>query len=156
MREKRHPYVAYALLVIILGLTFLLSSQQGMNSHNLSINICKKIVTFLNHNAKLSLDEKQYLNFIRFLDVPIRKAAHITEYAVLGIVLYVIVSAYIRSIWERIVYVIVVIMLVGSLDEAHQLYVLAREGKWQDVVIDVIGGCFGMAATIGLYRRNEL
>lgn len=154
MSKKKHLYVAYILLVLILGLTFWFSSQQGMNSHNMSINICEKIVTFLDQNAKLGLDEKQYSNFVGFLDVPVRKAAHMVEYAVLGAVLYVIVSTYSRSIWKSMACVIGFLILSGSVDEVHQLYVTAREGRWQDVVVDVIGGSAGMATALGLSRRR--
>lgn len=58
MREKRHPYIAYVLLIFMLGVTYWFSSQQGMRSHNMSISVCEKIVTFLDYHAKLELDEK--------------------------------------------------------------------------------------------------
>lgn len=155
MREKRHPYIAYILLILMLGMTFWFSSQQGMNSHSMSINVCEKIVAFLDHNANLRLDEKQFFNLVKFMDVPIRKAAHMAEYAVLGVVLYVIVSTYFRSIWKRTIFVIGLLILLGSVDEVHQLYVVAREGKWQDVVVDVIGGCVGLAVALGIYRKKR-
>lgn len=154
MREKRHPYIAYVLLIFMLGVTYWFSSQQGMNSHNMSINVCERIVTFLDHNAKLELDEKQYINLVWYLDGPIRKAAHMAEYAVLGVVLYVIVSSYTHGIWKRMVCVIGLLALVGSVDEVHQLYVAAREGKWQDVVVDVIGGSIGMVVGMGIDWRR--
>lgn len=149
-KRKKHPYIAYVLLIFMLGVTFWFSSQKGMNSHNMSINVCEKIVAFLDYNAKLELDEKQYYNFVGFLDTPIRKVAHMAEYAVLGVVLYVIVSAYTGEIWKRIVCVIGLLVLAGSMDEIHQLYVAAREGKWQDVVVDVIGGSVGILVAMGI------
>lgn len=148
LRDKKHPYAAYILLVLMLSLIFGLSSQQGRSSHNLSINICKKVVMFLDNNAKLGLEEKQYLNFVKYLDIFMRKAAHIVEYAMLGAILYVVVSPSIHGIGKQIIFVIVFLMLAGCVDEFHQLYVLARDGKWQDVVVDMIGGSIGLMVTV--------
>ena len=140
--------------MLALILIFWFSSQQGKNSYSMSINICKKIVMFFDYNVKLGLDEKQFMNFVKFLDIPIRKAAHMAEYAVLGAILYVIVSSHYQSIWKKIICVCFFLVLIGCVDELHQLYVIARDGKWQDVVIDVFGGNIGMLLVCGCKKRD--
>lgn len=119
------------------------------------MDVCEKIVTFIDRNGKLDLDEKQYKNFVRFLDIPIRKAAHMAEYALVGMVLSIIVSFYVHSAWKRVVVVICLLTLAGGVDEVHQLFITAREGKWQDVVVDVIGGSAGMLFALGFIQDKR-
>ena len=69
-------------------------------------------------------------------DLVLRKLAHLTEYAVLGALLY---RALARP-WLAI--------LVGGLyavsDEIHQHFVRGRHAAWYDVVIDTVGVTIGV------------
>jgi VanZ family protein len=69
-------------------------------------------------------------------DLVLRKLAHLTEYAVLGALLY---RALARP-WLAI--------LIGGLyavsDEIHQHFVRGRHAAWYDVVIDTVGVTIGV------------
>jgi len=74
-------------------------------------------------------------------DLVLRKAAHMTEFAVLGALL-------VRATGGPIVAIAVGIAYAAT-DELHQHFVSGRNGDPLDVVIDAIG----VAAGVALYRR---
>jgi len=84
----------------------------------------------------------------------IRKAAHITEYLVLGVLL-------VRALREEGLSglpLVLVAILLGSgwaaLDEFHQEFVPSRTASPRDVVVDTSGVCAGVA--LALARRRQL
>lgn len=143
-RKRKHPYTAYVIMILLLGVIYCFSAQQGNISHNMSQSVCEKIVILINMHGKLGLTQNQMEKLFGYLDMPVRKLAHLTEYAILGIVITVIASNYTKRLCKQILIVIGVLIIIGSFDEIHQLFIIAREGKWQDVVVDVIGGSIGM------------
>lgn len=72
----------------------------------------------------------------------VRKAAHMSEYAVLAI-LY---AAYFREAGHKNYLLIALLCTVGyaATDEFHQLFVEGRSGQLKDVGIDTIGGTLGL------------
>lgn len=143
-RKKIKLHLAYIIFLLLLGMIFWLSAQNGDKSHDMSQKICISIVTCFNEQGNLELTEKQLSKFCVYLDGPIRKLAHFTEYAVLGLVLTRIVSYYVNERWKRILIVLGVLAGIGIIDEVHQLFIIARNGKLQDVIVDVLGGSIGM------------
>ncbi len=76
-------------------------------------------------------------------DLVLRKLAHMTEYAVLGALLYRAVG--------RPELAIVLGGLYAVTDEIHQTFVRGRHGAWYDVFIDTIGVSIGVIA----WRRSR-
>ncbi|MGL4848918.1 MAG: VanZ family protein [Clostridium sp.] len=72
----------------------------------------------------------------------IRKGAHITEYAILGILSY---NAFILFYNRRQAMMIALLVTIGYAitDEVHQLFVAGRAGRATDVLIDSIGAIIG-------------
>jgi VanZ family protein len=87
----------------------------------------------------------------------VRKAAHLTEYATLAMLLW---RAIIRGTnAERgmaILYVNVWLAatLVAACDEYHQSFVPSRGAAWGDVMIDSAGAIFGLLIYSGCTRRK--
>ena len=80
-------------------------------------------------------------------DLILRKGAHVTEYAILMILL-------LRTrIPAWLAFVIGV--LYASSDEWHQTFVEGREGRPRDVLIDSIGLLIGLWAWFALTRRRR-
>jgi len=78
----------------------------------------------------------------------IRKTAHFTEYAVLG---YWALRAFTRTAAEWLrnhsyISAFVVVIVVASLDEFNQQFISSRRGSIWDVVLDISGGIFAIAA----------
>lgn len=95
--------------------------------------------------------------FAEKVDHPVRKTAHATEYAVLGILA---AGAYIgsrTSIRRGILVPWGIAALYAATDEFHQLFVPGRSGQVSDVVLDsagVLAGVLVLAGIRTLYRRR--
>jgi VanZ family protein len=78
-------------------------------------------------------------------DTILRKCAHLTEYAILGGLLYRALEQEVPSLAAGIAY--------AATDELHQHFVRDRHGSPVDVAIDAIGVAAGMLAWLRLRRR---
>jgi VanZ family protein len=79
----------------------------------------------------------------------IRKIAHMTEYAVGGMIFYGITLTYPKlTAKKRVIISIIFAVLYASSDEFHQLYISERNGSVKDVIIDTCGALLGIG---GLY-----
>ena len=86
----------------------------------------------------------------------VRKAAHLTEYAILGALLVRAVffragkmtARYAVAIW-------LVAVAWAALDEFHQSFVASRTGAPADVMIDAIGALIGLGIYCWFARGNQ-
>src|SRR3954464_5192681 len=78
-------------------------------------------------------------------DTVLRKGAHITEYAILGALLY-------RALQREAPALAVGIAYAGT-DELHQHFVRGRHASPVDVAIDGVGVAFGMLVWLWLRQR---
>ena len=76
----------------------------------------------------------------------VRKTAHLSEYAVLSLLIFRALANMIRS--ERLAGAASITLLISSAfaasDEFHQSFVPSRTSSVRDVVIDITGAIFGM------------
>lgn len=100
--------------------------------------------------------EKQ-TEFAEKIDYPIRKTAHATEYAILGMLL---VGAYVdreKTRRARILFPWLIGTAYAATDEFHQLFVPGRSGQISDVCLDSVGvftGVFILWIIIALRERK--
>ncbi|MDU8009120.1 MAG: VanZ family protein, partial [Veillonella sp.] len=73
----------------------------------------------------------------------VRKLAHLTEFTILGGILYVILRRYIE--YGTVVKTIGVGIVIASLDEFIQLFSLGRSSQLSDVLIDTVGIIIGIS-----------
>ena len=73
----------------------------------------------------------------------VRKLAHLTEFTILGGVLYAILRRYIE--YGTVAKTIVVGIVIASLDEFIQLFSLGRSSQLFDVLIDTVGIIIGIS-----------
>ena len=92
-----------------------------------------------------------------------RKAGHLTEYAILGILLWSAIHKETKVVvkWGvkgRIILVLLIAALYASSDEFHQSFNPLREARVMDVVIDTCGAAIGVViclATERLFARRQ-
>ena len=85
----------------------------------------------------------------------VRKAAHVTEYAILGALLMrAFTHGNVRLSWRHVAAAWLVAVSCASLDEFHQSFVASRTGSPIDVTIDVFGAVCGLALYWMLARRK--
>ena len=79
-----------------------------------------------------------------YFEHPIRKLAHFSEYACMGILLFVLWGQWLKR--GKALYLLIVIWVAVSAaaDELHQLFVPERYASFADVFLDSCGGAFGM------------
>jgi len=89
----------------------------------------------------------------------IRKAAHLTEYGILGALTFRALRAGKRSWNPRwAIGAIVFAAFIASIDEIHQSFVPSRTGTWHDVLLDAAGAAIAQliirAAQVLLFRPS--
>jgi VanZ family protein len=124
--------LAYAPVVIWLGVIFYLSSDNGSMSE--TSRFVRPLLVFL-FPAAPEETLRQYHAYIR-------KAAHFTEYAVLalfGARLFLSVNSQALKRWWPIA-VIALVAVVACLDELNQSYEASRTSSPYDALLDIVGG----------------
>lgn len=136
--------VAAILLMLLYLLIFAFSGQDGEESGSLSSMISEKCAEFLNAISGKHWTQNVIDSMAAYFEHPIRKFAHFSEYACMGVLLY--------GVWRpwkergRKLYLLIVIwvFISAGTDEFHQLFIPGRYGCFADVVLDTCGGTFGL------------
>ena len=127
-------WILYIMLGLIVFFIWDNSLQNGGTSDGFSLIFAKWIAPIAN---KLG-----FYGNIWALNRIIRKLAHLTEFTILGGVLYVVLRRYIE--YGTVVKTIGVGIVIASLDEFIQLFSLGRSSQVFDVLIDTIGIIIGI------------
>lgn len=90
------------------------------------------------------MEENTQVRWTILLEPYIRKLAHMTEYAILFILLYLAVRIYFSSFVMRSFISILICALYACTDEFHQMFVSGRSGKPFDVLIDMTGAVIAL------------
>lgn len=128
-------WILYIVLCLIVFFIWDNSLQNGGTSDGFSLIFAKWIAPIAN---KLG-----FYGNIWALNRLIRKLAHLTEFTILGGVLYVVLRRYIE--YGTVVKTIVVGIVIASLDEFIQLFSLGRSSQLSDVLIDTVGIIIGIS-----------
>ena len=128
-------WILYIVLCLIVFFIWDNSLQNGGTSDGFSLIFAKWIAPIAN---KLG-----FYGHIWALNRIIRKLAHLTEFTILGGVLYVVLRRYIE--YGTVVKTIVVGIVIASLDEFIQLFSLGRSSQLSDVLIDTVGIIIGIS-----------
>ena len=128
-------WILYIVLCLIVFFIWDNSLQNGGTSDGFSLIFAKWIAPIAN---KLG-----FYGNIWALNRIIRKLAHLTEFTILGGVLYVVLRRYIE--YGTVVKTIVVGIVIACLDEFIQLFSLGRSSQLSDVLIDTVGIIIGIS-----------
>lgn len=138
MKKKTILRVIILLLIILWMLAvFGFSNQNGEQSSNLSREIARKIVKM----------EEQ----IDLIEPYIRKLAHLSEYALGGMLFLGMALTFQISDKKRMLYSFLIGIEYAIIDEVHQLFIDGRAGKVTDVLIDSVGVALGICTLMFVY-----
>ena len=104
--------------------------------------VLAKIFPFLSNN-----DDGMYI---------VRKAAHFTEYAILGVLLGGEFDLYVKGKVRKYVEPAMAALMVSFVDETIQLFVEGRSGQVSDMWIDFAGASLGVLMCLFfVYKRQK-
>lgn len=141
-RRSGYKRLTYALVIGVMIIIFMFSSQPGTNSNALSNQFIHVYELAVEHLLFLSDTNKTLL-----LAKPshyVRKLAHLTIFAILGSVTFLALWQKRKSFLSCMVLAVLICMLYASLDEWHQYYVAGREAQLSDVLLDTLGASIGI------------
>lgn len=154
MKLKLVRYISLLLLVFWMALIFLFSNQTADISDDTSDSLIEKVVSAVYPQFD-NLDNADKLFIVENYSGPVRKSAHFTEYAVLG----VLASAFFMTFrFKANTSYITVSFTCGFIyavsDEIHQLFVPGRACMVLDVYIDSAGVLLGVLLFYLIYSRE--
>jgi len=149
---KIRPFFKYWLPVLIwMALIFSASADSRSYEHS------SRFVEPLLHWLFPHLSET-YVHDIHEL---LRKCGHLTEYAVLALLLWRAVRRPIKNdprpwVWPEAGLTLASVFLYAASDEFHQIFVPTRTAQVSDVLIDTAGGAASLLALwiIGRWRKH--
>ena len=139
MRRKIFAAAAVLWMIVIFSFSAKVSEDSEEMSRSVGMLIGKAVI-----KEYKEWPGKRQAAFAAKIDYPVRKAAHASEYAILGILLTGAILD-IRKPWKR---QLPDCFLIGAVyaasDEFHQLFVPGRSGQIRDVMIDSAGVAAGI------------
>lgn len=131
--------IKICLVIIWMIIIFLFSNQSADNSTELSDGLILKTVRIIEKiNHKTYSDEEILEKFV----VPVRKMAHFTIYLILGILVCILIKEY--NLKNMIIISLMICFTYAISDEIHQLFIIGRNCKILDVLIDTLGSFTGI------------
>ena len=133
--------------IMMMCIIFMLSSQEGPTSSQLSYKVGVKIFTIANKTLDKGWSDAHIDELSRKYQYYVRKTAHFTEYFFLGI--SVAFPLYVYGVRGMKLIFFAGLFCIGfaSLDEYHQSFVHGRGPSPKDVVIDSCGAIPGIILT---------
>lgn len=144
MKKTLLRLFAGVLLIVWMTVIFLFSHQPAVASSEISGGVSLGLVGRVDALLHLGLPEEQLEKLAQMIDYPVRKAAHMTEYAILGLLTFAFFrtmelgrKGYYKTAW-------LFALCYAATDEFHQLFVTGRSGRISDVCIDGAGAALGL------------
>lgn len=144
--------IAGLLALIWMCMIFSFSAQVKEESSEVSIAFSYRVVSSAGSFFHLNLDDEELRRISNAIEGYVRKAAHMTEYAVLAILLFFWLERWSLSEPRRSLISVLLAILYAASDEIHQLFVRGRAGSVRDVIIDSTGAVLGMLIFIGVKK----
>ena len=144
--NKRFRLCLYGFIVVaIMAFIFAMSAMPAKESSHLSGNITSYVIRMLYPEYSGLTKEEQTGIYSRTEHV-IRKCAHFSEYAVLGVFLALFFRE--LSFSFNSIAAFLTAALYASSDEWHQSFIDGRGPAFSDVLIDSAGVCFGIVLIV--------
>lgn len=122
------------LLISWMAVIFYMSSRNGEQSSAMSSGLLKTIAELIGVS-----DIDSFIENYSFL---IRKTAHFSEYAMLGMLVYTNLKEYLSN--KYLLPSFLISALYAASDEIHQLFVSERSFAIMDIIIDSCGALTGL------------
>lgn len=154
--------ITTTLVIVWFVMIYAFSAQPDVQSSQISGHVSYQIVSSCNELFELDQSVSQMEETALRIEFPVRKAAHMSEYAILALLLLSMFYAYSRrpdgkeKIYRLLFLALFCAMAYACTDEFHQLFIPGRAGRITDVLIDTTGAAIALLiAGLFLLKRNK-
>ena len=144
-KMKMKSTAAGILALVWMCVIFAFSAQPSEESGEVSMGLSYRIVNTTGLFFHLHIDEEKLREIANAMEHSVRKAAHMTEYAILAVLLYIWIDRWQLPRLKKAGIATALAMLYACSDEIHQLFVAGRAGMVSDVLVDSAGAVLGLA-----------
>ena len=144
--------ISFIVLILWMIVIFSFSSADANKSTGTSDKVITTMIEIKDKitNNETPNNEKEII--VKNSSFYIRKIAHITEYLILGFLIFNLLKQYSVT---NIYYAIGLSILYSCTDEFHQLFISGRSGSIRDILIDSIGILIGTYLYKLLFIKNK-
>lgn len=139
---------AGVLAIIWMCIIFALSAQGKEESGAVSESFTYRVVSSTKFFFHLDMDDARVKEVADAIEGLVRKAAHMTEFGILSVLLYIWIGQWSMSFLRRWGTAFGAATVYAATDEIHQLFVAGRAGRFSDVCIDGVGACLGILVLV--------
>lgn len=153
---KNNKKVFSGILVILWMLViFSFSNQNGVKSTSTSNVVTSAIVNVTTNVTNKEYTRTEVKKKIEDSTFYIRKAAHFTEYLILGILVLNFLSTYGKINKKMFIIALICCYLYAVSDEVHQIFIPGRTAKVLDTLIDGSGSLIGLIIYTWYSKRKK-
>lgn len=150
MKRLYFDRIASAVAVVLwMAVIFLFSAQNGSSSGSMSAGVTEALARLLTPGFD-ELSPLAQAETVEALHLFVRKAAHFSEYAVLGMLTVNALRTYRLNKALRFILPVATCLVYAVSDEIHQYFIPDRACRAFDVFIDTLGGLTGALILLGL------
>ncbi|MCM1174880.1 MAG: VanZ family protein [Blautia sp.] len=131
---------------------FAFSAQEQEESSAVSETFSYRMVRSADSLFGFDWDDEKLHAIAGAIEGYVRKAAHMTEYAVLSVLLYIWLGKRRFTTGKKMLLAIIITAFYAVSDEIHQLFVAGRSGRFTDVLIDSAGAVLGVLLFTGVKK----
>ncbi len=151
---RKFRIITIILTIALCALIFSLSHQNSDQSSATSRGLIAKFVAvFVDDFEELPIEkQKELCAPFQFV---VRKSAHFVAYFSLGVLSFLSVFTYEKSLKFKILSSSAFCFLYSVSDEIHQLFIRGRSGEIRDVFIDTCGALLGILLVYCILRFKK-
>lgn len=142
-KEILKHVIRYILIIFIICICIIIFGFSGQDGEE-SSSVSTKVAKFLVMNSNKNISEIELNTKIEIIQPIIRKMAHFSIYAVLGILLMGCAATYKGSKLMKFNISVIISFLYACTDEWHQSFIPGRSAQFTDVCIDTAGAFLGI------------
>lgn len=131
-------------MCIIFAFSAQTKEESGAVSNSFTYQLVSNTRTFFN----LDLSDARVKEIADAIEGFVRKAAHMTEYGVLSVLIFIWIGQWEMSLLRHGATAAGAAAVYAATDEIHQLFVPGRSGRFTDVCIDSAGAVLGVVVFV--------
>lgn len=132
--------LAIVWMCIIFGFSAQTKEESGAVSESVTYHMVSSTRTFFH----LDISDERVKEIADAIEGFVRKMAHMTEYGVLSVLLFIWLGQWEMSSLRRGATASGAAAVYAATDEIHQVFVAGRSGRFSDVCIDTAGAILGI------------